>query len=1002
MANFKFYGRLNRSIIRKFFVPIIIVMIIQVILFSCVILWGGTIENLNNNALDILNGRVINRKSYLENEMIQRFSKLDESVKAVDDQVQSVLTQNQSSYQDIGPKPELAEKIIAANAQNMVYLLRKNSVTGAFLILTENDTNYELQPGQSVQKPVIYLRDSDPGDNVSDNSDLYIERAPVNVTKRFNVTMGTGWEPMQTFSGDAPQNSAFYYTPLKAAVKNPNLAYSDLGYWSQAFGLNTDETHVITYSIPLRTKEGVIYGVLGVEISMDYLQKILPSSELDANKNASYVLAVNDDDDNHFKNVVTTGSAYSRIAGDATETNFEKEPVRKDTYKLIKTDAKREDTLGVVQYLKLYNTNTPFSGEKWALIGVSKEKNIFAFSYDVEGMVVMAMIISLAIGIVGIVIAGIYFVKPITALVQQVKKSNPKMPISLNKTNITEIDELATAVEVLSYNVADSASQLSRVIKIADIPIASFRVDKTTNEVDYTDTLFKILQVEVDEKTTKNLSKETFNAIIDHLEVVSSTRDEKNNIKTIELMKADKKSCWIEIKIVEDENSVLGVIRDVTKETEERLKIEHERDHDILTNLLNRRAFNAAIEEQLKHPQVIKTGAFLMMDLDNLKYINDNYGHDFGDAYLRSTANVLKQFSADNAVFARFSGDEFYAFIYGYDNKDQIRPIVAGIRERLLNTPFPLQNDPDLKIRASGGVAWYPDDASSYERLLKYADFAMYQIKNTIKGEFCEFDQNSYNESAYLLENKEELNKFIDHNLVEYHFQPILDIHTGAVMGYEALMRSQLSTLKTPLEILALAKSQSKLHQIESLTWFNTLKAFKEQLESFGAAKLFINSITNQLMSEDEIKEIEGKYGTLLSRLVVELNEGERVNRNLMNKKQDMIRGWGASLAMDDFGTGYNNDANLLFITPDYIKVDMSITQGIDKDVNRQKLLANMVTYFKERGIMIIAEGVETFNELKMLKDFGVDYVQGYYLGRPNKIPQAPDKGVVEEILGLS
>ena len=130
----------------------IIVMVIQAILFSFVILWGGTIEQLNNNALDILNERVINRKNYLENEMIQRWSNVDESVKSINSTVESVLKEKNASVQDIATNPALPEAIISSNTRNLIYLLRKNFVTGAFIVLTGNDTNYELEPGQSVQK----------------------------------------------------------------------------------------------------------------------------------------------------------------------------------------------------------------------------------------------------------------------------------------------------------------------------------------------------------------------------------------------------------------------------------------------------------------------------------------------------------------------------------------------------------------------------------------------------------------------------------------------------------------------------------------------------------------------------------------------------------------------------------------------------------------------------------------------------------------------------------
>ena len=125
MAKHKFLDWGNRSIIRKIFTPMIIVMVIQAILFSFVILWGGTIEQLNNNALDILNERVINRKNYLENEMIQRWSNVDESVKSINSTVEKVLKEKNASVQDLGTNAALPEAVISSNTQNLIYLIRK-------------------------------------------------------------------------------------------------------------------------------------------------------------------------------------------------------------------------------------------------------------------------------------------------------------------------------------------------------------------------------------------------------------------------------------------------------------------------------------------------------------------------------------------------------------------------------------------------------------------------------------------------------------------------------------------------------------------------------------------------------------------------------------------------------------------------------------------------------------------------------------------------------------
>ncbi|MEG0378244.1 MAG: diguanylate phosphodiesterase, partial [Eubacterium sp.] len=238
--NSQFKGR-KRSIIKKLFVPMIIVMVVQALLFFMVILWGGTIEELNNNALDILNERVINRKNYLENEMIQRWSNMDESVKSIGSNVQAIANAQGTNLQELENKEALKNTILINNADNLIYLLRKNGVSGVFIILTEKSTAMTEVGESDVKKPALYIRDSDPSTDTEDRSDLSIERAPVEVVKALDLSMSTSWDTQLTLKKDDAGTSDFYYKPLKASFDYPDLDYHDLGYWSYPFRLNENE-----------------------------------------------------------------------------------------------------------------------------------------------------------------------------------------------------------------------------------------------------------------------------------------------------------------------------------------------------------------------------------------------------------------------------------------------------------------------------------------------------------------------------------------------------------------------------------------------------------------------------------------------------------------------------------------------------------------------------------------------------------------------------------------
>lgn len=977
-------------------VPLIFVMLIQAVLFFGTFWFGGSIERLNNNAFDILNERVINRKNYIENYMVQRWSNVKGAFESVNNKVSSVLNKYGEDIDSIGNNSEMSIEIISRVSDNVVDLLRKNSVTGAFVILNGGD-NSDLNRNNEVERYGIYLRDLDPNQNPDDTSDIMVERAPSKVTKEMNVQMDSWWTHNFSFKPNLPYNNYdFYYKPLQAAFDYPDISYSDLGYWSHPFRLEENDIEIITYSVPLIYNDGTPYGVLGIEISIDYLRKLMPYDEISLDKNGSYMLAVDDEMDLNFDNIVGSGSSYKYFVGDDSSIVFEKNMVYNNSYKMDNriNDRVENSVFGCIQYFNLYNSNTPFENERWALIGMVEERNLLGFTKSVKSSIILSLVISLIIGVIGVGIISIVFTRPIILLVKKVKSSNPKLPVKFDKIDIFEIDELSSAIENLSFNVYDTASRLSQVIEMSSIPVAAFEYNKATNEIYHTESFFELLCI----PTKTDMTVNDFEKIMLNLEKNIEEKSDEDNIAVYRIVNNSGENCWVRINKVENSVKVLGVIIDITKETIEKKKIEHDRDYDLLTNLLNRRAFHNIMEKMFQKPKDLGICAVLMMDLDNLKYINDTYGHDYGDEYIKCAAKILDSYSNYRCIAARMSGDEFYVFIYGYKDKEGIRAIVNDLKNEIRNSKVHLPDRKVFKIRASAGLSWYPDDSESYEQLIKYADFSMYKVKNTVKGEFQEFDIQVYSRDSYLLHSKEEFNKIIDDGMVTYHFQPIVDTANGEVFAYEALMRSGSEILKSPLEILTMAKSQSKLYHIEKLTWFKALYTFSQHKNIEKSCRIFINSIPNQILSNEDISLLEEKYGDYLSRIVLELTEDEKLNDDFTDKKQVYMKRWDGKFALDDYGTGYNGEAMLLSRTPDFIKIDISIVRNIDKDENRQRLFQNITSYSKKLGIKIIAEGVETQEELNVLIANGADYLQGFYLGRPMLIPESISEEIKDEI----
>lgn len=989
----------THTILKRIRIPMILILLVQAGLYFGTVYFGGTIRQLDSNAFDILNERVINRKNYLKNEMIQRWSNLSDTEQAVRTQVEQDLAEANATHADITANSELATHILKNTAESIVYLLRRQSVTGAFLILSGPDDG-SLQPGMEVQRSGLYVRDLDPEYNAEDRSDLLLERAPSSVARQLGITMDTWWRPQFVFhSADPQQDYAYYYKPLCAAFEHTDVGYKDLGYWSRPFRLSGNDIRVITYSVPLLAADGKPYGVLGVEISVDYLLRQLPFNELAADKQGTYFLGVSAADGRYDK-VMASGPAYTKLFGEQEYIQLHSATYN-NSYELVKSQRWQGVSYGCVQYLTLYNTNTPFEQERWALVGIVEKDVLLGFSRRVETGILLALILSLTIGIFSVLFISLKVTKPITALVRQVKQSNPRLPVRFQPIRIAEIDELSAAIEHLSVDVADAASKLSQIVEMTSTAIGAFEYQPDVRRYFYTKRFFEILGVEDTYADGGSMDKETFEGRLHALESFLDDSGPDDSVRIYKLYRRPGTPNWVRVKTVQDGERRLGVAEDVTQEIIEKRKMAYERDYDLLTSLLNRRAFHATMNTLFEKPEELRIAAMIMFDLDNLKYINDNYGHDYGDQYIRCAASILRKYTPIHTVLSRMSGDEFYVFIYGFESEAELRDIIGNIREGIRSTVFPLPDNSNFRVRISGGIAWYPKDSLVYEQLIRYADFAMYTVKNTEKGHIEEFSLEEYEKDSYLLHNKEELNRFIDEELLIYHFQPIVDVRTGTVFAYEALMRSLLPALKTPLEILKLAHSQSKLYEIERLTWFHSLGDFAKNPQVGTDCRLFINSIASQILSEKDLAAFEAQYRPFLHRIVIELTEEDKINEGYLARKQARVRDWQGAMALDDFGNGYNGEALLLYMSPDYVKIDMAIVRNINADENRQKLLDNLISYTRERHMPVIAEGVETYEEMETLIRSGVDYLQGYYIGMPHEVPQLPDDKVVQEIRTL-
>ena len=227
------------------------------------------------------------------------------------------------------------------------------------------------------------------------------------------------------------------------------------------------------------------------------------------------------------------------------------------------------------------------------------------------------------------------------------------------------------------------------------------------------------------------------------------------------------------------------------------------------------------------------------------------------------------------------------------------------------------------------------------------------------------------------------VNRILDTNDIDYHFQPIISAKTGKVVGYEALMRMPEKYGVSPLTLLKFAAQENRLGDVERATLFNVLKKVDELKDELGDRKVFINSIPGHYLPDDEFACLADKYSALADKIVVEVTEETEMGESTIEFLGKRSEKFGFQVAVDDFGTGYSNVTNLLKFLPNYVKIDRFLISELQLDPKKQHFVNTIIQFAHDNGFQALAEGVETAEELNAAIRMGVDLIQGFYTAKP-------------------
>ncbi|MCM1182669.1 MAG: EAL domain-containing protein [Roseburia sp.] len=979
----------ERTIFREILIPLLSVLALEMLFMLGAIVVGGVIRQLNENATDMLAQQTENRGSYLLNEMIGNWSNLEMLSEELDATVQERLDAGTLRLEDLNENSAGCIGLLKDISPELIDTMYNKKISGIFVIF---NTRGSAEAGASEALQGIYLRDLDPTAASSErNADLLWERAPVEVVRAGYIATDSGWKP--GFSMQDSVEQAFFSKPYQTAcMDDRGLKEKEYGYWTtQPYRLEGDNRTAVSYSVPLILDDGTVYGVLGVELLTDYVESLLPDSELVDNRQGSYMLAVSSGEAGALTPVVVSSNVMS--AQTAGELGF---VLREDGSSAQDADGAY---YGAAKRLVVYSNNAPFDADKWYLVGISSQEDLFAFSRQIQQVLFFAAVLTFIVGFVGILFASYRLSKPIMRLSEEVAKAQQQgnnIPV-LSATGIREIDRFADSISRLGREVVESSTRFLSIMDMASVELAGYELQEETDNVYVTHNYFPLLGV-----TGVDIDRMTMGEFLELQRRIHESLehfDAEDGSTVYSVPQPDGSIRYMRSEQQNKDGRQVGLIEDVTVSTLEKQQIEQERDSDALTKLYARRGFKREAGKLFLKPEVLKRAGLLMIDLDNLKSTNDRFGHKFGDLYIQTAGKCFVENTPENTLCARMGGDEFILFFYGYDSVEAIRERVAALYKAIREVEFVLPNGENMGLSASGGIAWYPGDCEELSGLMKFADFAMYQVKQSKKGAYKEFDMKLYRQQQLQNQSRLELHKLLEARDVNYCFQPIFTGREGALFAYEALMRSDLPTLQMPETVLTLAREEGRMHDVEYITLFRATECYRQLLEDGAVpqkALLFINSIADECMTDEEQQVYHELYHALQERIVIEITEAEHLDMEKVQRKRS-IENFSGMFALDNYGSGHGTEMNLRELNPRFVKVDSTIVREVDKDTNKQQVIRNLVAYAHGREMQVIAVGVENAAELETVLALGADFVQGDYLAKPEHTP-AP---ISEEALAV-
>ncbi|MEF3331045.1 MULTISPECIES: putative bifunctional diguanylate cyclase/phosphodiesterase [Oceanobacillus] len=458
---------------------------------------------------------------------------------------------------------------------------------------------------------------------------------------------------------------------------------------------------------------------------------------------------------------------------------------------------------------------------------------------------------------------------------------------------------------------------------------------------------------------------------------------------------------WVDTTIVPVKNEkgkpvqYIAMRYDITDKKENQEKIRMMAFYDHLTGLKNRRKFDENLIQKIAYAKENQERFGIMfVDLDGFKYVNDTLGHIIGDELLIAVARRLEEIVSKNGVVARLSGDEFAILIdfitSPRDMQRYAESIITNFKE-----PFAIEGY-QLSTTASIGISTYPEAGSDAPTMMKHADLAMYRVKGLSKNDYRFFDREMRISNQRAFQIKNDLRIGLDNNQFYLVYQPkVSPGKKDIVTSYEALIRWKHSEFQevSPGEFIPLAEELGMINEIGDWVLENVCRQLRAwKTNGYDLLPVSINLSSSQFLQADFVDKfwsVLHAYQVDPAWIQIEITESLFIdNEKYVQQILKIMKENGIKIALDDFGTGYSSLAYLQKLDLDILKIDRSLISGISHLSIKRKIATTIVQLGKSMGMKVVAEGVETKEELDILRNHDIDEIQGYYYSKPLAIQE--------------